>query len=175
MEPKVIYEIKPALILDLDDTIRRSKSGKKFIQGPDDIELFPDVEPTLNRYRDTYYILAVSNQGGVAFNIRTEEQIAEEVKATLDLFQECPIMRVEVCMTHPNGYRTKWKRESMFRKPNTGMLAVLEYKLFGENRIIDWPASFMVGDRDEDRECAEKAGIMFQWAWEFFMRPKPIG
>jgi phosphoglycolate phosphatase-like HAD superfamily hydrolase len=31
----------------------------------------------------------------------------------------------------------------------------------------------MVGDRDEDMECAKNAGMAFQWAWDFFNREKP--
>lgn len=38
------HKVSPALCLDFDGTIRRSKSGKTFIQNFKDIELMPNIE-----------------------------------------------------------------------------------------------------------------------------------
>jgi histidinol phosphatase-like enzyme len=50
------------------------------------------------------------------------------------------------------------------------MLVLCEMKARDIEIIIDWDHSLMVGDREEDRECAERAGIAFQWADDFFER-----
>jgi D-glycero-D-manno-heptose 1,7-bisphosphate phosphatase len=67
----------------------------------------------------------------------------------------------------PYNYR------SLLRKPDIGMLALMEYELFDEGYIVDWDNSLFVGDRPEDQECAKRAGLSFHWAWDFFGRPNP--
>jgi histidinol phosphatase-like enzyme len=37
-------KVKPALVLDFDGTIRRSKSGETFIKNFQDIELMPGID-----------------------------------------------------------------------------------------------------------------------------------
>lgn len=46
------HQVKPALCLDFDGTIRRSKSGQTFIQNFNDIELMPNIEKIIWRYRN---------------------------------------------------------------------------------------------------------------------------
>lgn len=45
------FSVNPVLFVDLDGTIRRSKTGKTFVSGTDDIELMPGVEKLLWIYK----------------------------------------------------------------------------------------------------------------------------
>jgi histidinol phosphatase-like enzyme len=57
--------LRPALCLDFDGTIRKSKSGT-FIKDEKDIELMPGIEKIIWMYRNMgFLIIGISNQGGV--------------------------------------------------------------------------------------------------------------
>lgn len=164
-------QVVPALCLDLDGTIRRSKSGKEFIEGPDDIELYPDVEAKLWEYREKGYVLfGLSNQGGVAHGFKTVEQAEAELEATCALFQNDPIHFIQQAYHMEGGSVFPYNYRSLFRKPNVGMLVMLEVEAWDHNMLVDWNNSLLIGDRPEDQECASRAGIAFQWASDFFGR-----
>jgi len=162
------YRTQPALILDYDGTIRRSKSGR-FIQSPEDIELLPGVEARIWEYRKNDFLVAgLSNQGGVAHGFKTLEQVAAEFKATHELFDVCPIEFLSFCPFMEDGTVETYSFRSLLRKPYYGGLVHIEQEARMVGRIIDWDRSLLVGDREEDRQCAEAAGIRFEWAKEFF-------
>lgn len=164
---------RPLLALDLDGTVRRSKSGG-FIDGPDDVELFPDVEEMLWRWRNDGYVVAgVTNQGGVAYGYKTVDQVADEITATEELFEVSPFDVISACCFHPDGTEPPFNTASLYRKPHYGMLATIEADFAMRGIVIDWNTSLVVGDRPEDRAMAEAAGLDFQWAWEFFGREVP--
>lgn len=164
------YTVQPALLVDLDGTIRQSKTGD-FISGPGDVALFPDVESVLWTYRTKgYLICGISNQGGVAFGIKLPMQIEAELDATLALFRRDPFQIIKQAYHHPGGRVHPWNHRSLLRKPDIGMLVLCEIDAWDEHIVIDWPSSIMVGDREEDRQCAERAGIAFVDASTFFGR-----
>lgn len=174
MSIQPVVAFRPALCLDLDDTIRYARNGG-FINKPDDIALFDDVEEKLWEYRDKgYLILGVSNQGGIAYGIKTMEQDLAEIEATMRLFKKSPFDMVRSCPFHPQGRIFPFNTRSLMRKPDIGMLVALEAAMLVEaNTMIDWENSLFVGDRTEDKECARNARIAFQWAWDFFGRGRP--
>lgn len=164
------WVLRRALLLDLDGTIRYSQSGK-YINNPNEIRLFPDVEKKLWEYRDDgYLIIGITNQGGVAFGIKSSYAVREENERTRDLFRADPFNDIHVCYSHENGKVTGFNHRSLLRKPSYGLLAITEYLWRQVYVEIDWDNSIFVGDMDSDRECAESAGIEFQWAWQFFGR-----
>lgn len=166
-------QVMPALCLDLDGTIRYSKSGK-FINQPADITLFEGVEAKLWEYRNNnFLIFGISNQGGVAFGIKSPEQEMAEIDTTLALFEQNPFHIVKCCWHHEKGKVFPFNYRSLGRKPDIGMLMECEFEAFNAGKVVDWDASLFVGDRPEDEECAKRARINFVWAWEFFERPKP--
>jgi len=59
-----------------------------------------------------------------------------------------------------NQIKTKWSRQ--YRKPRAGMLqlAMVRHKHSPQN-------SLYVGDRPEDEQAAQGAGVPFQWAWDW--------
>lgn len=174
-EKNVNYEVKPALVLDMDGTVRRSRSGQKFISDIQDIELFPDVEARLWTFRDMgWLILGATNQGGVAYGHRTEKDVEDEMKWTRGLFDADPFHHVLQALSAGGNSRVEpYCHESMLRKPHIGMLALFEVYFFERGLIIDWPNSLVVGDRMEDYWLARNARVSFQWEFEFFKRPTP--
>lgn len=162
-----------ALCLDLDGTIRYSKTDPKgFIKCPDDIVLFPGVEAKLREYLDSgeWLIFGISNQGGVATGFKTWQDNDAELDATVALFEQGnPFYCIKCCFHHPDG-KFPFNKRSLMRKPNIGMLVECETDAFEQGYLIDWDNSLFVGDRPEDEECAHRAGMLFQTADAFFSR-----
>lgn len=157
----------PVLLVDLDGTIRYSSNGT-FINHPDEVKLYDGVEEKLWGFRDAgYLIAAVSNQGGVAFGYKTPEGNRSELARMVELFDRNPFHFIKTCYHHPDGTVWPYNVRSLLRKPDIGMLALIEVSAFEDGYVIDWDRSLFVGDRDEDYQCAKRAGVPFQWAWEF--------
>ena len=168
-EPKN-YVMKPALCLDFDGTIRYSKTGK-FINRPDDIILFSDVQDKIWEYRNNgFLIFGITNQGGVAFGFKSVEDIEKENQRTLDLFEKNPFHIVQASFAHEKGRDNNYKYKSLLRKPNYGMLVLCEVMAKNLGFNVDWDQSIFVGDRDDDENCAINAGIKFISANDFFER-----
>lgn len=164
--------VRPALVFDLDGTIRHSKSGD-FVSGPNDIALFDGVEDLIwaQKRLANYVVLGCTNQGGVAYGFKDEKVVLAEIIQTTNLFGWNPFDMIAYCPYHEQGKVHPYDVRSLLRKPSMGMLAVLEYEMYKRKEvIIDWSSSIMVGDRGEDKECALAAGIDFVWANDFFVR-----
>lgn len=165
-------KVVPALCLDFDGTVRRSKSGKQFIQDENDIELMPGIERIINIYKKMgWLIVGISNQGGVAFGHKRPSHIEKEMQATYALFKTNPFHTVKYCYHMEGGKVHPYNIRSMLRKPNTGMLALAEVEAYEHGFAIDWSKSLFVGDREEDAKCAENAGIKFHHIDEFLSMP----
>lgn len=148
-------------IFDKDGTICRSKSGRKFINLAEDQELIPGVAEKCTELRASGHKLAVaSNQGGVAFGHMSEDEagfIVAHAAAMIsaDVWRMCPY--------HIGGSIQAYCRSDFGRKPNPGMLWAIMIEL-GYLRS----QTTFVGDRPEDAEAAQNAGVAFIWASEFF-------
>lgn len=166
-------EVKKALILDFDGTVRRSKSGKTFIEGPEDIELIPGVEKWIWRYRGLgWLIFGLSNQGGVAHGFKTFFGVLDEFDATYSLFKPSnPFHIVKYCMHDGKGKVEPFSHRSLGRKPDIGLLFEMECDSYKAGYIIDWDNSLFVGDRPEDEQCAKNAGIPFRHIDHFLTQP----
>jgi D-glycero-D-manno-heptose 1,7-bisphosphate phosphatase len=156
--------VRRALFLDLDGTVRRSKTGT-FIKDADDLEIIPEAKEAIQHYKNhNYLIIGISNQGGVAFGHKTADQVQEESRKTL---QELPFDTIIHCYFMEGGTVEPFDRRSLLRKPNYGMIVLAEAQYSNDGVFIDLDNSLFVGDREEDRECAESAKIKFMWADEF--------
>ena len=152
------------LFLDADGTIRRSKSGKKFISGPDDIEIIPGVCETIKKFKDAGYdTCIVSNQGGIAHGFKTIDGVIEEFEKTLELMtvEGALIDGVIFCPFDEKGKVYPYNTRSLSRKPGYGMIADIVKDYWTEDVIVDLDNSLFVGDRPEDKGCADNAGIKF--------------
>lgn len=166
------FKIMPAAFFDLDGTIRTVR-GKVFADVPEDYVLYPGVEEKLQGLRNEgYLICGVTNQGGVAYGRKTIKQLAEEISFTTGLFIVNPFHIIKACIFMEGGTVEPYNRRSLLRKPDIGMLVLCEYEAMKQNIVIDWTNSFMVGDRDEDEQCAQRAKIKFYWANNYFGRAK---
>jgi D-glycero-D-manno-heptose 1,7-bisphosphate phosphatase len=157
---------RAALFVDLDGTVRTTRSGRPHPVQSWDQRLRPGVAARLAAYRDRgYLVVGVTNQGGVAMGFLTEadvqainRRLTEELAPGLfDLVLYCPY--------HPRGRVAAYRRDADCRKPRPGMAYEARDRLG-----IDLGASIMVGDREDDRNFALQAGIpTFYWADDFFV------
>jgi D-glycero-D-manno-heptose 1,7-bisphosphate phosphatase len=164
----VNFILRPALCLDLDDTIRYSKSDK-YISSPEDIALIKGVEEIIWNYKDEgFLICGITNQGGVAYGHKTPADNEAELKQTRSLFARDPFDMIMSCYSMPGGKVPPYNHRSLLRKPDIGMLVQCELQALQNGIIIDWTKSIMVGDRDTDEQCAKNARIQFYWTENFF-------
>ncbi len=160
------------LFLDLDGTVRRTKSGATFINDPYDQELIPGVQEAIARYHD-WKIIGITNQGGVLAGKKSLENCFEEQRQTLMLVPQMwmilfctdngdTMFRLSQRMLELHGMPIIFNRSKYFgnfRKPNPGMINfALKYSREKPEQIL------MVGDRPEDQQCAANANIPFMWA-----------
>jgi D-glycero-D-manno-heptose 1,7-bisphosphate phosphatase len=159
-EPRV-----PLLALDLDGTVRHGKAELgRFVNGPDDVVVFPEAVEMMRRWKDKGgRIIGVSNQGGLALGIVSMYQVAEAMIRTQVLAGNL-FDKILWCSHHPDAKDPEMAR-CWCRKPSPGLLieGALEIaQAYGE--IFPPHLGLMVGDRDEDAECARIAGFDFLWA-----------
>lgn len=160
------------IFIDLDGTLRKPKKvGNIFIDSPEDQELIDGAENAIAYYSGLgYCIVGISNQGGVSSGFLTIERAIEIQKYTLKLIPQleaiyfCPDMVGDLCVkcdhTENVVHYDNASGAVNYRKPGTGMLNLALSEL-----QIDWGFScLMIGDRDEDFQCAANAKIPFVWA-----------
>lgn len=159
----------PVLYLDLDGTVREGKDDAlgKFVNGPEDVRVFPAAVEMMRRWKASGgRIIGVSNQGGVALGIVSVRDVAlalvETQRQTGGLFD-----KIAFCMHHPSAELPEMAR-CWCRKPAPGLLIESALDLAGRTGEIYPPyMALMIGDRTEDRLCAERASIDFQDAKEW--------
>lgn len=167
------------LLLDLDGTVRQTKSGAKFINDREDQQLIYGVEGAIANCQG-YQILGLTNQGGVASGFKTITSAIEEQKITLSLIPQmrlilfCPDMEgkeLYMVSRENRGVKIDFEEQEKlcghfgydsFRKPGIGMIQYVQNTF-----TIDMSQSLFVGDMESDRECAEKAGVRFIWAQDW--------
>jgi D-glycero-D-manno-heptose 1,7-bisphosphate phosphatase len=152
----------PVLYLDLDDTVRMGKDTLgKFVNGPEDVQVFPEVPDLLEAYKDLgWRIIGCSNQGGIALGHMTMEVCAA---AMVETQKQCNHMfdRIVWCSHHPTAEDPEMAR-CWCRKPRPGMIIEAALSLAEAHHEIYPPhLGLFVGDRPEDEACAENAGLDF--------------
>lgn len=158
----------PVLFIDVDGTIRKGYDELgRFVNGPKDVEIFPGVPDLLGRFREAgWRICAVTNQGGVALGLVSFDAV---ILGLLETCRLCHGMidKIAVCPHHPNA-KTPEQAVCWCRKPRIGALtqSVIEMSSFFSETYPPHLA-LMVGDREEDEECAKNAGIRFLPAREW--------
>lgn len=139
-----------ALFLDRDGIINIEKDNS-YVCTPDEFFLNRSIIDLLKYIRSKgYLIIVVSNQGGIAKNLYTKEDVEaihEKMNAILakeNLFFD----EIYYCSHHPDIGRC------LCRKPGT---------LFFEKAIaryeINPSLSYFIGDRDSDEEAGKRAGL----------------
>lgn len=155
-------ELKPALCLDLDGTVRRSKSGATFIKNFDDVELIQEVVETAWHYKDAgFLVFGITNQAGIAHGFKNKGDVVRENNVTINLSDHL-FYEVFYAPCDEKGNTYPFDVRTFNRKPNIGMLAVCEnFALVRGLGVIDWNNSLIVGDRPEDEQLAKNAEVSF--------------
>jgi D-glycero-D-manno-heptose 1,7-bisphosphate phosphatase len=165
MADQPVTPARPALLLDLDGTVRDTLSGRVHPLEPWDQRLRVGVRPRVEAYRARgYAIVGVTNQGAVGLGMLSERDV-EEINDRLmrelapglfDLILYCPY--------HPYARGGRYRDQANCRKPRPGMAFEARDRLG-----LDLATSIMVGDLETDRLFARNAGIgTFMWEYEFF-------
>ena len=108
-----------------------------------------------------YNIFIVTNQAGIAkgkFTMENFYKLQKNLKFNLNK-NNINLSDVKFCPYHKNGIIKKFRKNSVMRKPNNGMVLELFKK---------WPInkkrSFFIGDQESDEVCAKKSRIYFEYA-----------
>lgn len=153
----------PLLFVDLDGTVRWGYDELgRFVNGPSDVTVFPEAVEQLTLWRrDGGRVIAVSNQGGIALGHVTPEAVAEGMAET---FRQCDeqIDLVCWCPHYPTAQDPMMQR-CWCRKPRPGMAIEACYQLGQRHAEEQYPLSLalFVGDRPEDKACAETCNVDF--------------
>ncbi len=122
----------------------------------DVLTLFPNVLPALQKLQANGWMLfLVSNQPSYAKG-KTSLEAIREIHDVLQRQLEAKDIKFAefyYSYTHPNGIVLEYTCESEYRKPNPGFLLDAQSKY-----DLDMTVSWMVGDRDTDVECGQRAG-----------------
>jgi HAD superfamily hydrolase (TIGR01662 family) len=145
------------LLLDVDGTLRITKSGEIYPRSASDVTLLPNRKEVLSRWiEDGYQLFFVSNQSGVASGKLTLMDAQMAFLRTVELL-ELPVTEIAFC-PHPAFPVGCFCRKPM---PGLGVYLARKYQLSYEEMI-------MVGDMDSDRHFADGLGIRYKDASEFF-------
>lgn len=145
------------LLLDVDGTLRKTKSGEIYPTDPADIEILPGRRETLQRWIDDgYKLFFVSNQSGVASGNVTEDVVRACFDKTIELLG-LPITDVAFC-PHPAFPAGCFCRKPM---PGLGIHLAKKHQLALKELV-------MVGDMDSDEQFATAIGARYVHAEAFF-------
>lgn len=149
--------VNKGLLLDVDGTIRVTKSGELYPRQREDIELLPGRKEKLQAWIDRgYQLFLVSNQSGVASNHLTREAADACFARTVELLG-LPVKEIAYC-PHSAFPAACFCRKPM---PGLGVQLIMKYQLAPEHLV-------MVGDMDSDEAFARGIGAKYFDAKEFF-------
>jgi D-glycero-D-manno-heptose 1,7-bisphosphate phosphatase len=164
----------PVLYLDIDGTVRQGKDDPlgRFVNGPDDVVVFPGAVERMRMWKQGGgRIAGVSNQGGIALGIISEEKVAA---AMMETQRQCHGLfdLISFCHHHPNAQHPEMAR-CWCRKPSAGAVVEAAHGLTARfpGEIYPPYMGLFVGDRPEDEQCAKSAGLDFQWAKDWRAGP----
>lgn len=145
------------LLLDVDGTIRKTKSGEHYPRDPDDIEILPGRAETLKQWIDRgYQLFFVSNQSGIAANHLTYATAEACFAKTVELLG-VPVTEIAFC-PHSAFPAACFCRKPM---PGLGVQLMIRHRLAPEHLVV-------VGDMDSDEAFARGIGAKYFDASGFF-------
>ncbi len=155
----------PVLYLDIDGTVRKGYDELgRWVNHPDDVEVFPEARSKMADWvrGKPGRIVGITNQGGIGLGLVPREAVLAALQETQ---RQCNHLfdMIKVCPHKPDD------QNCSCRKPAPGLVYKARIELQKMNRTETYPSamSLFVGDRPEDKACAEAAGIPFMDAAEW--------
>ncbi len=142
---------KRVLFSDLDGTLIQTLSGKEFPLGCFDMQPRFDTLQAIQNFRPDIVVI-ISNQGGIEKGYVNDIFFKNKIQWCTSIVAECCGCDCvyDYCPTcDPNN---------VMRKPNIGMID--RYKAYAKANHEECEYR-MIGDRDEDEQCAKNAGIEY--------------
>lgn len=152
----------PVLYTDIDGTVRLGKDELGyFVNTADQVQVFPGIADLLWRYKRLgWRIVGISNQGGIALGHMDMKTCAE---AMIETQRQChgAFDKMAWCSHHPDA-DTPEMAVCWCRKPKAGLVIESALNLSEcHNEIYPPHLGLFVGDRPEDKQCAQNAGLKF--------------
>jgi len=148
--------VQPAVFLDRDNTLIHNDGD---LGDPDQVRLVEDVPPSLKALREAgYSLVVVTNQGGVARNKFSEQDVDAVHQRIAQLVDDHAhgnglIDRFYYCPYHPEATVAEYRRDHPWRKPHPGMILQA-----ARDMGLELSASWMVGDQERDILAGRAAG-----------------
>ncbi len=152
-----------AIILDLDGTVRETKTGIGWPRTPDEVHVLDGCGDVLRaKLAEGYRLLGATNQSGI--NRKDDDpKYVSEANVVACIEATCKGLGVDIEVLYapdrggpPNTY---WRKPC----PGMGVVFIEKYKL-------DPAQCILVGDMKSDKTFAERCGFQFEWADAFFGR-----
>ena len=134
--------------LDRDGVINQDLGT--YIKSPDQFEpIEGSLEAIAELRRLGHRIVILTNQGGIAKGVLTNDQVERVHEHMLDLFGKAGCTSIEGIY-----YSESSMKNDMYAKPNAGMFKRCAKEISG----IKWAQGFYVGDKMSDLKAAIKVG-----------------
>lgn len=143
-----VAAVRKAVFLDRDGTLIREVG---YLRRMEDVAVLPGAAEALRRLGEAGFLrLVVTNQSGVARKYVTREFVDRVNQTVRDSVQRGggDVEGFYVCPHHP-----EYGSPCSCRKPDVGLLLRA-----AEEWDIEFPSSWVVGDKVEDVELARRAG-----------------
>jgi D-glycero-D-manno-heptose 1,7-bisphosphate phosphatase len=144
---KTQNNILPVIGLDRDGTIIEDVGD--YITDPKQAVPISGSLSAIKMLRDRgHKIVIITNQGGIAKGLQTQQQVENVHKHLLEVFGQAGIMSIDGLY-----YSMSSLKDDIYAKPNIGM-----FKRAKDELKIDWKKGWYVGDKISDLKAADKAG-----------------
>ena len=143
-----------ALFLDRDGVINHDSGYTSSAENFRFIEGIFDLCRAAKRLG--YLLIVVTNQAGIGRCYYSEQDFLTLTEWMRERFEAegAPVIDVFYCPYHPEHGVGRYKKDSLYRKPNPGMLLRAAKK-----HGLDLGRSMMIGDKESDMQAASKAGV----------------
>lgn len=150
--PEWKEEARPCLFLDRDGVLLEDLG---YVYKVEDLNIIPGAVSLINwAKKESWHVIVVSNQSGVARGFFTERELDEftkEIQRTLTILKADPDA-FYYCPYYEKGSVPKYSLKSISRKPLPGL-----FLQAARDFAIDFDKSYMIGDKISD--CVALGGM----------------
>lgn len=147
-QPTQITPTKCVVGLDRDGVI--NENVENYVKSPGEFYPIPgSLEAIAELRRKGYYIVIITNQGGIEKGLMTENDVNQVHEYMLDLLGQAGCPSIDGIY-----YSSSSNKKDPYAKPNVGMFKEAEKHTKG----IKFSQGFYVGDKISDLKAAAKAG-----------------